>query len=79
MRKFKSLEAQKRAAEKQANAWNAQYPIGQAVVVQEDFKPKGAVTKTRSEAFVISCSASVLCEGIVGAYALTHVTPIEQP
>lgn len=56
------------------NRFNASCQVGGRVVVKIDFSDELRVTKTRSEAYVLSGhSAVVMLEGISGSYCLTHV------
>ena len=62
--------------QKQVEAFNARFPIGQIVTVRKD-NGEGIRTATRSKAQVLSGhSAVVWLEGITGCYLLDRVTPI---
>ncbi len=56
--------------------WNSQFSIGQAVVVKEDFKSKGTVTKTSSQAQIMGGDVVIWLDGISGCYCLSHVIAI---
>lgn len=72
--KFTPLREKK--AQTIVDEWNDTYEVGQDVMVKEDFKPKGTLTKTKSAAQVICQDAVVWLDGISGCYSLTHVTPV---
>lgn len=62
--------------EKEVQAWNDKYPVGQQVEVRKDL---GEIeqTRTRSEAWVLSGhTAVIMLEGISGAYLLNRVRAI---
>jgi len=65
-----------------AEAWNARYPVGTAVVAYPGVLPEHpaydpaerVVTVTRSRAWTLGHgTAVVLVDGLVGGIALTHV------
>ena len=72
-----TLEQREAKAKKIVAAWNKDFMIGQRVVVKEDFKKMGTVTQTRSAARVLCGDAVVWCDGISGAYSLSHVIAIK--
>jgi hypothetical protein len=60
----------------QCDAFNAKYPVGQAVTVRRD-GGDGVSTFTRSKAEVLSGHSAVIwLEGISGCYLLDRVTPV---
>ena len=62
--------------QRQCDAFNARYPVGQPVTVRKD---GGEVvsTVTTSQAEVLSGHSSVIwLEGISGCYLLDRVTPV---
>ena len=57
--------------------WNDEYPVGKYVRVRRDDGSQ-LITKTRSEAWVLSGhTAVIMVEQITGAYLLDRVTPID--
>lgn len=65
-----------KALQAQVDAFNARYPIGQAVTVRRDGGDDMS-TFTRSEAQVLSGHSAVIwLDGISGCYLLDRVTPI---
>ena len=72
-----TLKQRERQAQKIVDEWNELFKVGQRVVVREDFKKIGTITQTRSAARVMCGDAVVWCDGISGAYSLSHVTAIE--
>ena len=70
------LQTQVKALQKQVDEFNARYPVGQMVTVRRD-AGNGILTKTRSEAQVLSGHSAVIwLEGISGCYLLDRVTPV---
>jgi hypothetical protein len=62
--------------QKQCDAFNARYPVGQRVSVRKD-AGDGQLTTTRSKAEVLSGHSAVIwLDGISGCYLLDRVTPI---
>jgi hypothetical protein len=62
--------------QRQCNAFNARWPVGQRVTVRKD-GGDGIETVTRSAAEVLSEHTAVIwLEGISGCYLLDRVTPI---
>lgn len=58
--------------------WNAEYPIGTVVDVQEDFKDAPTRTTTRSVAQVLSGHSVVIwLDGISGCYLLSCVKAVK--
>ncbi len=64
------------ALQRQCDAFNARYPVGQKVSVRKD-AGDGLITRTRSKAEVLSGHSAVIwLDGISGCYLLDRVTPI---
>jgi hypothetical protein len=62
--------------QRQCDAFNARYAIGQTVSLRKD-GGEGIITKTRSEAQVLSGHSAVIwLEDVSGCYLLERVTPI---
>lgn len=60
--------------------WNGHYKVGTRVSVKLDFKPEPFETTTRTPAQSIKCQGAwIWLEGVVGAYLLSFVTPLESP
>ena len=67
-----NLKTMAKKAQDQADAWNAKYPPGTAVIVTRDVGPK-LETHTRSIAWEASCTAIVKVDGIAGGYDLDRI------
>lgn len=64
------------ALQRQCDAFNARYAIGQPVTVRKD-DGSGVNTTTRAAAEVLGGHSAVIwLEGITGCYLLDRVTPI---
>jgi hypothetical protein len=60
----------------ECDAFNAANPIGSAVYVKLDGKDEPFLTKTRSDAQILSGHSSVIwLENVSGCYLLDRVTP----
>lgn len=63
--------------ERICKGWNATHPVGKWVRVRRDDGSE-LITKTRSEAYVLSGHTAVIfVEQITGCYLLDRVTPID--
>jgi hypothetical protein len=72
-----TLKQQEAKAQKEIQEFNSTNPVGTPVRVWPGIKMgDGVLTKTRSAAMVISCTASVFCEGVSGCIALSHVETV---
>ncbi|MGE5353997.1 MAG: hypothetical protein ACM3P0_18060 [Acidobacteriota bacterium] len=71
-----TLKQHENKAIKQVTEWNNKYSIGQSVTVKLDNGSK-VLTKTTSEASVMSCQAVIWLEGIKGCYSLHRVEAFE--
>jgi len=65
----------KKEAQHEVNLWNEKYSEGQRVSLMKD-DGEIIITKTRSSAWVMGCSAVALFEGIRGSYLLSRATII---
>ena len=64
------------ALQRQCDAFNARYPVGQAVTLRRD-NGEGFQTVTRSPAEVLSGHSAVIwLEGVTGCYLLDRVAPV---
>jgi hypothetical protein len=62
--------------QRQCDEFNARYPVGQTVSIRKD-GGDGIITKTRSEAQVLSGHSAVIwLDDVSGCYLLDRVTPI---
>lgn len=62
--------------QRQVDAFNARYPVGQPVILQRDTGEQ-LRTVTRSEAQILSGHSAVIwVEGASGCYLLDRVTPV---
>jgi len=62
-------------AQHKVDIWNQKYLVGQRVSLLMD-NGKSVITKTRSPAWVMSCTAVALFEGITGQYSLDRATAL---
>jgi hypothetical protein len=64
------------ALQRQCEAFNARYSVGQPVTLRKD-DGSGFITTTRSKAEVLSGHTAVIwVEGVSGCYLLDRITPI---
>jgi hypothetical protein len=64
------------ALQRQCDAFNERYPVGQAVTLRKD-GGDGIDTRTRSAAQVLSGHTAVIwLEGVAGCYLLDRVAPV---
>lgn len=67
-----------KSLQKQCDAFNQRYPVGQRVTVRKD-DGTGLSTVTQTEAHVLSGHSAVISvKGISGVYLLARVTPITE-
>lgn len=72
------MSANPKALQKQVDAFNAKYQVGQTVTVRMD-NGEGRSTTTRSKAQVLSGHSAVIwLEGISGCYLLDRVIPMTE-
>ena len=70
------MKTREQTAQEFVDDWNGHYNVGQDVMVKEDFKREGTLTKTRSSAQIMCQDAVIWLDGISGCYSLSHVTPV---
>jgi hypothetical protein len=75
-KQLKTTRAQRAAALKEIEAWNAKVPVGADVCLHKDSGEK-VHSRTRSAAQLMCDSAVAWFDGVSGAYAIDHAHPIE--
>ena len=64
-------------AAREVEAWNRLHPVGVTVRYWRGLREgEGAISRTRSAAWVVCDHAAVLIEGTSGSIALSHVEPL---